>query len=169
MSDFEIQIVQSWGIASARHTSGCTVSLPSRATTHDTATEFLFDAPLGPSIVRWDIVNQTQVLQFQAHRDLVTCMRASPDRQLVATSCYSGGVRLWSVGWECVGDVTAPMASQHHVSHTCTKLHLMVSLDMDHLGQCVFVVLATIWYVNDIASCGLFWRPRNSSYQCLTN
>ena len=164
MSDFEIQIVQSWGIASARHTSGCTVSLPSRATTHDTATEFLFDAPLGPSIVRWDIVNQTRVLQFQAHRDLVTCMRASPDRQLVATSCYSGGVRLWSVGWECVGwecvgDVTAPMASQHHVSHTCTKLHHMPP----------DVVLATIWYVNDIASCGLFWRPRNSSYQCLTN
>jgi len=159
MSDFEIQIVQSWGIASARHTSGCTVSLPSRATTHDTATEFLFDAPLGPSIVRWDIVSQTRVLQFQAHRDLVTCMRASPDRQLVATSCYSGGVRLWSVGWECVGDVTAPMASQHHVSHTCTisytTCHLMVSLDMDHLHKlCAFVVLATNWHINDIASLG---------------
>ena len=111
MSKFKFQMVQSWGIASARHTSGRTVP-----PTGDTTTEFLFDAPLGPSIVRWDIRSQTRVLQFQAHRDLVTCMRASPDLQYVATSCHSGEVKLWSVGWECVGEVTAPMESQFHVS-----------------------------------------------------
>ena len=66
---FPIQVLQSWGIASARHTSGSTV--PSR--TKDT--EFLFDAPLGPSIVRWDVSTQQRLRQFQAHQDLVTCMR----------------------------------------------------------------------------------------------
>ena len=109
MSEFQFQMIQSWGIASARHTSGRTVP-----PTGDT--EFLFDVPLGASIVRWDIQNQTRVLQFQAHCDLVTCMRVSPDLQYVATSCHSGGVKLWSVGWECVGEAMAPMESQFHVS-----------------------------------------------------
>ena len=71
---------------------------------------------MGLSIVRWNVQSQTWVLQFQAHHDLVTCMRVSPDLQYVATSCHSGGVKLWSMEWECVGEVMAPMESQFHVS-----------------------------------------------------
>ncbi len=116
---FPIQVLQSWGVASARHTSGGVVpsnTLPSQGT------EFLFDAPIGPSIVRWDIAKQHRVSgqYFQAHRDLVTCMRRSPSGRYVVTSCYSGGVRLWKgEGWELLDKTEAPMASQHHVCLSC--------------------------------------------------
>ena len=110
---FSLRVLQSWGIASARHTSG-TIVLPS--STEDT--EFLFDVPIGPNIVRWDIAKQQRVTsqQFQVHCDLVTCMRRSPSGYYVATSCYGGGVRLWRGNeWECLATTKAPMASHHHV------------------------------------------------------
>ena len=121
-SRYPIEILQSWGAASARHTSGCVVH-PTRRTEQPGSTnkeppsEFIFDAPLGPSVVRWDIVAQTRRLQFQAHCDLVTCMRLSPDGSYIATSSYSGEVKLWSPPqWECLAVAMVPMASQHHVS-----------------------------------------------------
>ena len=121
-SRYPIEIIQSWGAASARHTSGCVVHPPRRPdhpgpTDKDPSSEFIFDAPLGPSVVRWDVVAQTRRLQFQAHYDLVTCMRLSPGGDYIATSCYSGEVKLWSAPqWECLAVAMAPMASQHHVS-----------------------------------------------------
>lgn len=121
---FPVQILQSWGVASARHTSGCVVppntsggGLPPHSL-HVDNTEFLFDVPIGPNIMRWDIARQHRVAgqQFQAHSDLVTCMRRSPSGHYVATSCYSGGVKLWrGTEWTCVDEAEAPMASQHHV------------------------------------------------------
>ena len=79
VSEYPINIQQSWGIASARHTSGCIVP-PTTTTPHlITPSEWLFDAPIGPSVVRWDARAQRRVLQFQAHSDLITCMRLSPD------------------------------------------------------------------------------------------
>jgi WD40 repeat protein len=130
-------VVQSWGVASARHTSGCLVyPLPSPIELTDEGdkqkiltisssspplqdscvdTEYLFDVPIGPSIVRWDFQTRRRVLQFQAHCDVVTSMRMSPDRRYIATSCFSGEVKLWSPQWVCLDHVTAPMSSQHHV------------------------------------------------------
>ena len=124
VSLYPIEILQSWGAASARHTSGCVV-YPTQITGQtgqtgssdkDPSSEFVFDAPLGPSVVRWDVVTQTRRLQLQAHSDLVTCMRLSPNRSYIATSGYSGEVKLWSPQqWECLDVAMAPMASQHHV------------------------------------------------------
>ena len=94
-------------LLATHHTSGRTVP----PTASDTSFYLM-----GPSIVRWDVQSQTWVLEFQVHRDLVTCMRVSPDLQYVATSCHGGGVKLWSMEWECVGEVMAPMESQFHVS-----------------------------------------------------
>ena len=71
---------------------------------------------VGPSIVRWDVRSGERVWQFQAHKDVVTSMRKSHDLRWVATSCYSGEVKLWSEEWGCVDVVTAPMGCQHHVS-----------------------------------------------------
>ena len=133
-------VVQSWGVASARHTSGCIVyPHPSASLSDDGGkkkddyvsppsqdsadccvhTEYLFDVPIGPSIVRWDFQTKKRVLQFQAHCDVVTSMRISPDRRYVATSCFSGEVKLWSPQWACLDHVTAPMTSQHHVGTRC--------------------------------------------------
>lgn len=70
----QIKICQSWGVASARNTSSCIV--PSK-TSH--SVEYWFDVPIGPSVIRWDVKSQSRLLQFQAHSDLITCMRLSPD------------------------------------------------------------------------------------------
>ena len=48
---------RSWGVASARHTSGVVV--------RDGESPYLFDAPLGPSVVRWDLRDEERVCQFQ--------------------------------------------------------------------------------------------------------
>ena len=141
-------VIQSWGVASARHTSGCVVypeesasgqlqhghltsSSPSSSSLVDDnkcgsiQTEYLFDVPIGPSIIRWDFETKKRLLQFQAHCDAVTSMRMSPDRRYIATSCFSGEVKLWSPrGWACLDHVTAPMMSQHHVGCTqCIHTH----------------------------------------------
>ena len=135
-------MVQSWGVASARHTSGCVVfpsalhdgldggdkeeryCAPSSSSSFSSSqesgddshkTEYLFDVPIGPSIVRWDFRTKKRQLQFQAHCDAVMSMRMSDDRKYIATSCFSGEVKLWSPQWECLDHVTAPMTSQHHV------------------------------------------------------
>ena len=131
-------VVQSWGVASARHTSGClvypppspidltddggkkkvlTISSSPPPPPQDSCvdTEYLFDVPIGPSIVRWNFQTRRCVLQFQAHCDVVTSMRMSPDQSYIATSCFSGEVKLWSLQWACLDHVTAPMSSQHHV------------------------------------------------------
>lgn len=139
-------MVQSWGVASARHTSGCVVypssphdvrdrtggnvknesdsvhphSSSSSSSSQDSSecgieSEYLFDVPIGPSIIRWDFKTKRRLLQFQAHCDAVTSMRMSADRRFIATSCFSGEVKLWSPQWACLDHVTAPMSSQHHV------------------------------------------------------
>lgn len=107
-----IEILQSWGVASARNTSGGRVHSPSGS-----ETEHLYDVPLGPSVVRWDVQNHHRVLQFQAHSDLIMCARQSPDGLLIASSGYSGSVKLWSSEWTCLDSTLAPMQSQFHVSH----------------------------------------------------
>lgn len=139
-------MVQSWGVASARHTSGCVVYPQANLRSHDHAgmkeekdsvtsslpassdchvdTEYLFDVPIGPSIIRWDFQTKKRCLQFQAHCDAVTSMRTSADRKYIATSCFSGEVKLWSPQWVCLDHVTAPMTSQHHVS-TCNYVTIM--------------------------------------------
>ena len=133
VSRYPIEILQSWGAASARHTSGCVVYATQKSgqtgqtgsTDKNPPSEFVFDAPLGPSVVRWDVFAQTRRLQLQAHRDLVTCMRLSPDRNYIASSCYSGEVKLWSPPqWECLDVAMAPMASQHHVSRLSAKQYI---------------------------------------------
>lgn len=139
-------MVQSWGVASARHTSGCVVYEPSNTQLRDggkvhegnlassspgptqknslesdaclVQTEYLFDVPIGPSVVRWDFKTKKRVVQFQAHCDAVTSMRMSPDRRYIATACFSGEVKLWTPQWVCLDHVTAPMKSQHHVRST---------------------------------------------------
>lgn len=139
-------VVQSWGVASARHTSGClvypppspidltddggkkkilTISSSSPPPSQDSCVdmEYLFDVPIGPSIVRWNFQMRRRALQFQAHCDVVTSMRMSPDRSYIATSCFSGEVKLWSPQWACLDHVTAPMSSQHHVGE-CKNLNL---------------------------------------------
>ncbi len=47
----------SFGVASARHVSGLVVK--------DEDSPYLFDAPLGPSVVRWDLRNGERLQQFQ--------------------------------------------------------------------------------------------------------
>ena len=43
-------------------------------------------------------------------------MLRSPNGNYVVTTGYGGGVRVWREEWECVGETSAPMASQNHVS-----------------------------------------------------
>lgn len=110
-----VDILQSWGVGSARNTAGCLVLPEAGAASTDGDTEFLYDVPLGCSVVRWDLTGQKRLLQFQAHSDLVMCARRSPDGRLIASSAYSGGVKLWSSEWTCLDSTTAPIESQFHV------------------------------------------------------
>ena len=117
-----LEILQSWGVGSGRNASGFPIPTPSAglrdpATSGDSRdTEYLYDIPLGPSIIRWDLASQERLMQFQAHPDLVTCARKSPDQTMIASSSYSGGVKVWSSKWVCLASSTAPMESQFHVS-----------------------------------------------------
>lgn len=47
----------SWGVASARHISGLTVK--------EGETPYLFDAPLGPNIIRWNVEKCHRMFEFQ--------------------------------------------------------------------------------------------------------
>ena len=115
-----VEILQSWGVASARHTSGTLVHpepsnlFGSYGTTNDP--EYLYDVPIGLSVVRWDLMSKKRLMQFQAHSDLVTCTRKSPDGTLIASSSYNGDVRLWTAQWECMDSIRGPEESHHHVS-----------------------------------------------------
>ena len=53
----ELKLSQSWGIASARHTSGIVPVVRTSS--------YLFDVPLGPSIARWNVKNGEKEWQFQ--------------------------------------------------------------------------------------------------------
>lgn len=79
--NYPIKICQSWGVASARNTSSCNV--PSKISHPVSSSEYWFDVPIGPSVIRWDVRSQSRLLQFQAHSDLITCMRLSPDERCV--------------------------------------------------------------------------------------
>ena len=141
-----MKAVQSWGIGSVRHTSGLVVAASrSRGEAGAAAEHYspvasesaaavslglapdgeLFDAPMGPSVVRWRVglrgeerggkERGERVFQFQAHGDCIMCMRRCGD--YVVTTSYSGEVKLWSGdGWECLCEATAPMGAQHYVS-----------------------------------------------------
>ena len=52
-----LQLSRSWGIASARHTSG--VVPTARESPH------LLDVPLGPSVARWNVKSGEKEHQFQ--------------------------------------------------------------------------------------------------------
>ena len=52
-----LTVQKSWGVASARHVSGLSVK--------NEETPYLFDAPLGPSIVRWNVKTGERVFEFQ--------------------------------------------------------------------------------------------------------
>ena len=79
--------------------------------------EHIYEVPIGLSIVRWDLTSRKRLMQFQAHSDLVTCARRSPDEALIASSSYSGGVKVWSPQWHCLATAMAPVESQFHVSN----------------------------------------------------
>lgn len=97
----------SWGVASARHVSGLPVNeLP-----------FTFDAPLGPSVVRWDLRNGERVKRTQIHSDLIVCMRYSPNDQYIATASTGGEVKVWSrSSWDLIAETIAPIVSLFHLS-----------------------------------------------------
>ena len=125
-----IEVLQSWGVASARHSSGCTVQFPPSPTSNSTptissspapcqgggSTEHLYDIPLGPSVIRWDVSSKKRLMQFQAHPDLITCLSKSPDGSMMSTSSHSGVLKLWTSDWKCLDMTNAPMKSQFHVS-----------------------------------------------------
>lgn len=68
--DFVFAVQRSWGVASARHTSGIVV--------RNADSPYLFDAPLGPSVVRWDLKKNERVKQFQVRtRDYQCCTVSS--------------------------------------------------------------------------------------------
>ena len=125
------KVLQSWGVASSRQPSGCTVggsrhsyssaqSQQHQDSEHQDSehqdSEHRYDIALGPSVVRWDIINQKRLLQFQAHGDIITGLSKSPDGDLIVTASYSGEVKLWTSEWVCLAEDTAPIASQHYVS-----------------------------------------------------
>lgn len=56
-SSLSLRVKCSFGVASARHVSGVVVSEPK--------SQYLFDAPLGPSVVRWEIKSGERLKQFQ--------------------------------------------------------------------------------------------------------
>ena len=98
---------RSWGVASARHISGLPVDeIP-----------FTFDAPLGPSVVRWDLSKGERVRNTQIHSDLVVCMRYSPSNEYIATASTGGEIKVWSrSSWDLIAETTGPIDSLFHVS-----------------------------------------------------
>lgn len=113
-----IDMLQSWGIASARNTSG--VVLPRE----DGSAPGYFDVPQGPSLVRWDIVCHKKLWAFQPHGDAVFCMRLSPNGRYIVTLSYGGEIGIWNARYSCLFKGAAECSSLHHVSlYTHTQLH----------------------------------------------
>lgn len=110
MEKSNISVLQSWGIASARHTSG--VVLPRE----DGSAPGYFDVPQGPTLVRWDILRKKKLWAFQPHGDAVFCMRLSPDRRCIVTLSYGGEIGVWDTSYSCLYRGGAECSSLHHVS-----------------------------------------------------
>ena len=110
MEKSNISTLQSWGIASARHTSG--VVLPRE----DGSAPGYFDVPQGPNLVRWDILRRKKMWAFQPHGDAVFCMRLSPDRRCIVTLSYGGEIGIWDTSYSCLYKGCAECSSLHHVS-----------------------------------------------------
>ena len=167
-----IEILQSWGVASARISSGCPVQ-PLDSPSGSTA-EHLYDVPLGPLVVRWDLLSHKRVLQFQAHSDLVMCARRSPDGSLIASSAYSGGVKLWSPQWVCQDSTQAPMQSQFHVSQLIFTITYLVLLKGNKLQCAIENLLPSNTQHSNPMNYGLLvtqlaWSPNGKRFLVLGN
>lgn len=132
-----ISVLQSWGIASARNTSG--VVLPRE----DGSAPGYFDVPQGPSLVRWDILRQKKLWAFQPHGDAVFCMRLSPDGKCIVTLSYGGEIGIWDASYSCLFKGAAECSSLHHVSILSLhlqELQLLCRRDLLsrlHIAQCM--------------------------------
>lgn len=104
--NYPIKISQSWGVASARNTSSCIA--PSKISHPVSSAECWFDVPIGPSVLRWDVRSQSRLLQFQAHSDLITCMRLSPDQGCVFQ-------KRTGLATDVHGSLNWPMCTRAHI------------------------------------------------------
>ena len=102
--------VASWGIASARHTSGVVSSRESRQYPG------YFDAPRGTDLVRWDVILKEPVRSFQAHSDAIFCMRSSPNKKFIVTLSYGGEIKVWDTDYRLLHSDVTDFDSLHHVS-----------------------------------------------------
>ena len=106
----KLKVLKSWGIASARHTSG--IVLPREVS----STPGYFDVPQGPSLVRWDILKKKKLWSFQPHDDAVFCHRLSPNGRYIVTLSYSGQVGVWNTIYDKLYSMNrAECTSLHHV------------------------------------------------------
>jgi len=77
-----LSVEDTWGVASLRQCSGFPVG------------EYEYHAPLGCSIVTWNIKTKERT-PFQAHDNLITVMRKSISNQILTCS-YDGQVKIWN-------------------------------------------------------------------------
>ena len=100
-TSFSFSIESIWGVVSLRQCAGFPASVLDEE-------ESSYFAPLGASVVRWDISTGRRTLNFQAHNDLITCMEYSKAAGIILTASYSGEIKLWSKSWEVLFSVQAP-------------------------------------------------------------
>ena len=67
---FRLAAHRSFGVASARHTSGIVVK-------HEES-PYLLDVPLGPSVIRWDLQKNERIKEFQVKLRLCMCVPVRP-------------------------------------------------------------------------------------------
>lgn len=63
------------------------------------------DVPLGPSIVRWNMKTKNKVSIFTAHSDVITFMKRSTNRDIIATASNGGEIKLWDNEWNHLSTV----------------------------------------------------------------
>lgn len=75
------------------------------ATTTCLSNLFEIDVPLGPCISRWDMKSKKKIGFFQAHSDVITFMKRSPKKGLIATTSNGGEVKLWDNDWKNLSEI----------------------------------------------------------------
>jgi len=89
-----LSVEDTWGVASLRQCSGFPVS------------EYEYQAPLGCSIVTWNIKTKERT-SFQAHDNLITVMRKNISNQILTCS-YDGQVKIWNDQYKLLAGFNIP-------------------------------------------------------------
>eukprot|EP01080_Neovahlkampfia_damariscottae_P000081 gene81-4330_t len=78
---------------------------------------YQIDAPIGPTVVTWDIKEKRRVNFLHAHEHIVTSMERSPNDEYISTTCFGGVLKIWNNEWKEMSDSLQILKGSISFSH----------------------------------------------------